>query len=102
MKSASPIEMNRVGRFEISYQLLRTLPQSSLALIFSHFIIVRAEALYNKYVIEYTAYSEMFETIPLGSEPFWYEITVVNGGDSILAVCGNRKAVWTPGIIKEA
>jgi hypothetical protein len=92
--------MNRVGRFGISYQLLRTLTQRELALVFSHFIIVRAEAVYNKFIIEYTAYSEMFETIPVGGEPFWYEITIVNDGDSILAVCGNRKAVWTPGVIQ--
>lgn len=68
----------RVGRFKISGEFLRKAMEDGdyLGFIFGEFVIVRAETLFDENTIVYTAYSELFEEVPLGTKPPMYNVII--------------------------
>lgn len=66
---------NRVGRFEISMELIEKAPQDVMA-VMQNVIIVRAESMFIKDAITYDAYSPLFETVEDCSEVPTYEFVV--------------------------
>ncbi len=76
---------NRVGAFLVRTDVLRVLPDDLLRSVFSHFLIVRAEALFYSASIRYCAYSPLFAPVEEQDEPPIYEI-IVNGIDEDMTV----------------
>ena len=70
---------NRIGKFTISYLYLQTNKNDILTLM-GNMIIVRAESLFHENVIEYIAYSELFDEIEQGLEIPSYIIYSSNDG----------------------
>lgn len=58
------VKENKIGVFEISQPLIKNADYVLLRRVFGHMIIVRAEAIYHKNLIEYHAYSDLFEENP--------------------------------------
>lgn len=76
---------NRVGVFRVRTDVLRILPDDLLRRIFSHFLIIRAEALFYSASIRYCAYSHLFAPVEAQNEPPIYEI-IVNGIDEEMTI----------------
>jgi len=87
------IKENRIGVFLASVDLLRALPDDLLRRVFSHFMIVRAEALFDNASIRYCAYSPLFAQVEEKDEPPSYEITVTGEGAD-LTVEARSNAAW--------
>lgn len=66
---------NRIGKFSISLRAVEN-NWRSLLHIFSNFVIVRAEYIIEKGVIEYVALSPLFDAIGEGLQPPYYELDV--------------------------
>ena len=59
-KEINPVTEGRRGVFQISNELIHEYPIN----LFGHFVIVRAESKDYENVIEYVAYSHLFEVVP--------------------------------------
>ncbi len=70
----------RLGKFRISHTYIQDFPQSVMELL-KDVLIVRAESNYANEEIEYTAMSELFDTVPLGYVPNQYNVIVHNDGN---------------------
>jgi len=69
------VEKNRVGRFRISNELLRTSPYK-VKLIMSKVVVVRCDSLFYMNALEYVAYSPLFDIIEEGYVPQDYEFSI--------------------------
>lgn len=68
--------MKRRGRFKVSWKLIEDF-ETALPL-FAYFVITRAEALYDSRVIEYTAFSLLFDEVEEYDQSPEYKI-ICNG-----------------------
>ena len=78
------IKDNQVGKVYIDLNLFRECPDK-LVEITKDLLIVRAESLYVKNKIEYTAYSKHFEKVPIGKEMPIYNADVIIDKDNNIA-----------------
>jgi hypothetical protein len=74
-----PDDERRIGKFRVSYALLRQ--WVTLRPVMSKVVVLRAEALYVSDVIQYTAFSKLFEVCDPAMEPPCYEfiLTKIKG-----------------------
>ena len=79
------IQENRVGIFALDRGFLTHKDDEELRAFLWKFLIVRAESNFATHMVEYTAYSELFDSIPLGTLPPHYEVTLrmVDRGEDI-------------------
>lgn len=72
--------MNKLGTFRITQDTLVRIGEEETALILSllmaQVVIVRAESDYASRTIEYTAYSNGFDDVPIGQKPPVYQWVV--------------------------
>lgn len=75
------IDERRMGVFDISRDLLTDSDDEFNLKLFGNFIIVRAEYLFTKDTIEYTAYSPLFEPVSPACMPPRYLIQIDGDGN---------------------
>ncbi len=74
------VKEHRIGEFDISSRLLKDSPEE-VRDVLSNFLIVRAEAMFHKDTIQYTAYSHHFDKSAQGTLPKQYAINMLSNGN---------------------
>lgn len=74
MSEELPELTRRLGKFEISSELIRSNPEAILKAFLSECIVVRAELKYETMSFHYTAMSRHFEVCPVELVPPVYQI----------------------------
>ncbi len=86
MKESAMISENRVGRFSIQRWLIDH-RADELTVIFGRVVIVRAEMMFDRDSVEYTAYSSDFEPMKKGHITPEYNVWVEVGEEDENGVC---------------
>lgn len=76
--------LKRRGRFTVSCELLRTQNENLRRVLFPNVVITRAEALFDRDVIEYCALSPFFDEVDEGTESPEYEWTFRKQNDAVI------------------
>lgn len=69
------VKERRAGRFKVDQNLIEKDPEIAL-LIMPHMIVMRAESMHMYRVVEYMAYSALFDPLPFMSEVPQYNIII--------------------------
>ena len=85
-----PARFKPLGRFVVSSGLIRSNWQR-VAAILQGLLVVRAEYMYDREVIEYTAYCNDFEPVSLNSIPPFYRTTITEDDAGNLTVSWERE-----------
>lgn len=90
--SNSKRKYHRMGKFEISDSILHNVKlHGDLKFIFSHMVVINAEPSGTSVSIEYTAYSDLFDEIPLGQKVPHYLVGLNTGKDGKIRIRVYRK-----------
>lgn len=81
--------VSRRGRFNVSKEFLNN-PTSVIFQLFSNFIIVRAEYMYDTDSVEYIAVSKLFSPVEEGYETPDYKITIKEQDDGSYEIKAHR------------
>lgn len=79
------VEENRIGKFSVSRRLIFDSDDAALRALFGQTIIIRAGTDFQRYSVDYTAFSPLFTPLQRGSEPPWYKIWITVGADEKLS-----------------
>lgn len=71
MSEVETVKQRRLGRFGILGSDVNQDPATAFWLM-EGMLVVRAEHMFARDMIEYTAYHEDFDPLPMGQEPPWY------------------------------
>ncbi len=77
----------QIGKITVDEHYLRDKPEDIVeAFCLMKFLVVRAEMMFHRRHIEYIGISPMFEEVPDGAEPPWYELIFHLDEDGKLSV----------------
>ena len=71
----------RLGRFTVHCALMES--WKVLLPLMAKVVVVRCEQIFDRDYFEYTAFSELFEEVPMGTYPPRYEILFTREGDTL-------------------